>query len=364
MVLTFNPRNNRAAVLGIPRDIKWDIPGFGRDKINHSYAFGGVDLTRECVEDLIGARIDYHLLVQFHGFTKVVDKLGGVWVDVPDVEGRGRGMNYDEKVRVMRTHVDHDGHLHLHLKPGYQKLDGAGALGFVRYRKSTLYRDRHGNWAGDSDVARSARQQQFLKAMAQQHLKVTNVKKLAEATGEMRKHFTTDLAWEEIYDVLRVMKEVDTDALWTGTVPIDDDPAFFSGGIYYAIVLERSFAQVKSEMERHLSGLPTNLGHIEVLNASGIRGQAGDAAERLAAKGFPVRTVGNADTFDAAKTQIIITSEEHKEGARVAQSVLACGDLVVVEPDSDNAPSDGHDIRVMLGQDYRADAAERAAGRG
>lgn len=356
MVLTINPRTKRAAVLGIPRDLKWDIPDHGRDKINHSYHYGGIELTKETIEDIIGAPIDYYALVYFHGFVKVVDKLGGVSVDVPDIEGEGRGMNYDEGVVVNRTHIDHDGYLHLHLKPGWQKLDGAGALGFVRYRKSTMY---HG--AGDSDYARSGRQQQLLKGIAQQHLRITNIDKLADAAGEMRNHFTTNMEWHEIYDMLRVMKEVDPDGIWTGTVPIEDDPNFFHGGTYYAFLLEGQFREMKGEMERHLNGLATNLGDIQVLNASGLAGQAGDAAERLAAKGFRVPSVKNADTYDAEETLIYYT-EGHKPGADLARSVLACGELIEVDTDDEKAPKGDIDIRVELGPDYDPEAAAVTAG--
>ena len=53
LVLSINPATKRAAVLGIPRDLKVDIPGHGRDKINHSYAFGDVELAHQCVQELL-----------------------------------------------------------------------------------------------------------------------------------------------------------------------------------------------------------------------------------------------------------------------------------------------------------------------
>lgn len=365
LLLSINPRTNKAALLGIPRDLKVYIPSHGRDKINHSYFYGGIELTRECVEELIGTHIHHYALVYFHGFVKAVDRLGGVWIDVPDIEGKGRGMNYDEGVVVMRTHIDHNGHLHLHVSPGIQKLDGAGALGFVRYRKSTMYGDGHGNWAGDSDVARSGRQQQFVRAMAQQHLRVTNLHNLLGAAGEIAPYITSDLKkdWNNVYDLLRVLKEVDPHDLWTGTVPIDDDPNFFHGGIYYALLREDEFREMNIEMERHLDGITTDLGDVQVLNASGVPGTAHDAAQRLAAKGFSVTSVGNADTFDLATTRIEY-AEGFKPDARIAASVLACGEVEALDEgeNEEHAGAEPTGVRVLLGTDYNPDAAAVAAG--
>jgi LCP family protein required for cell wall assembly len=352
LVLSINPETKRAAVLGIPRDLKVDIPGYGRDKINHSYAFGGVPLTRECVQELTGQPINYHLLLTFHGFVKTVDKLGGVWLDVPDVEGQGRGMNYDEGVVVPRTHIDHNGYLHLHLTPGLQKLDGAAALGFVRYRKSTM------NRGGDSDIMRSGRQQQFLKAMAQQHLRLTNVDRLLAAAGELRESLTTDMSWDEVYDLLRVMKEVDPDALWTGTVPVTDSWEH----VYYAILQEAEFASQLDELERHLDGVAPEMGRVEVLNASGVPGRARDAAQRLGAKGFRVVSVGNApDSEEEPGRTTIEYLPGHRSDALVAASVLSCGETEPreTEPSADpNSPQ----LRITLGEDYNPEEAVIAAG--
>lgn len=350
LVLSINPYTKRAALLGVPRDLKVYIPGHGMDKINHSYAFGGVELTRECMQELLGEAIHYHILLSFHGFVKVVDRLGGVYIDVPDIEGNGRGMNYDEGVVVMRTHVDHNGYLHLHLKPGFQKLDGAGALGFVRYRKSTM------NRGGDSDWARSGRQQQFLKAMAQQHLRITKIDKLLAAAGELRQHITTDMSWDEIYDLLRVLKESDPDELWTGTVPIADSWE----EVYYAILVEDQFERQKAEMERFLDGAPRSLGTVEVLNASGIAGRGRDAAEHLGLKGFAVRSVGNSDETDLKET-VIYFAHGHQSEASVAASVLGCGKPEPLETEP-TGQGDLPALRVVIGQDYDPQEAAITAG--
>ncbi|MCX7598822.1 MAG: LCP family protein, partial [Armatimonadetes bacterium] len=105
MVLILNPRLRRAALVSIPRDLRVHIPGHGVDKVNHSYAYGGPELTRRTAEQLLGFEIPLYVHCDFDTFVKAVDILGGVDIEVPDVEGRGRGMNYD----------DNWGNLHIHL---------------------------------------------------------------------------------------------------------------------------------------------------------------------------------------------------------------------------------------------------------
>jgi polyisoprenyl-teichoic acid--peptidoglycan teichoic acid transferase len=371
MVLTVNPQTQKAAVLGIPRDLKIEIPGHGTDKINaaynsDAYSDGGVELVRSTVESLLGEKIDFYGLAYFRGFVNAVDRLGGVWVDVPDIERQGRGMNYDEWCVVNRTCFDNDDHLHVHLKPGFQKLDGAGALGFVRYRKSTMYGDGHGNWAGDSDSARSGRQQQFLKAMAQQHLRVTELHKLLMAASDLRAFVETDLSWNDVYDLLRVLKQMDPDDLWTGTVPGDDDPNFWHGGLYYWLLREDDFRDMKEEIEQHLDGLEPKSAPVEVLNASGLTGRATDAAQRLATKGLSISSCGNAKTQDAEETRIEYASG-YRATARLVQSVLACGTLermgkeTASDEPAQSTPSDVG-VRVLLGSDFDPQKAAVATG--
>jgi len=374
MVLSVNPQTKKAAVLGIPRDLKVEIPGHGLDKINaaynpDAYRGGGPDLVRQCVENVVGERIDFYTLAFFRGFVNAVDRLGGVWIDVPDVEGLGRGMNYDEKVVVYRTCLDNNDHLHVHLKPGFQKLDGAGALGFVRWRESTMYRDAHGYFASDSDAARSGRQQQFLKAMAQQHLRLSELHKLLMAASDVREYIETDLSWNDVYDLIRVLKEIDPDDLWTGTIPGDDDPNYWQGGLYYYLLREDDWRDMKAEIERHLDGLEAISAPVEVLNAGGIGGRATDAAQQLATKGFTVTSCGNAETTNETRTKIVYASG-YKPAARVVQSVLACGELERMEQEEEGQPGltatmtppPTVGVRIILGTDYDPQKAAVATG--
>jgi len=135
--------NKSINALTIPRDTAVHIPGHsGIHKINAAHNFGGEELTMETIKDVFGVQPDACVTVNFEGFQQIVNSMGGIDVDVEVPKGH-KGLDYD----------DNWGNLHIHLKPGYQHLNGYQAMGYVRMRHS------------DSDEMRSKRQHEFLEAM-------------------------------------------------------------------------------------------------------------------------------------------------------------------------------------------------------
>jgi anionic cell wall polymer biosynthesis LytR-Cps2A-Psr (LCP) family protein len=82
MVLHVNPEKKTAAVVSIPRDTLVTIPGRSLDKINAANAYGGVELARRTVEDFLNVSIPYYVTVDLSEIENLVDKLGGVTVNV------------------------------------------------------------------------------------------------------------------------------------------------------------------------------------------------------------------------------------------------------------------------------------------
>jgi len=151
MLIRAQPSPKAISLLSFPRDLLVDIkcPGqdYGPDKINAAYSFCKAPGTLDTVRALTGLPINYLITVNFRGFTQVVDKLGGVWMDV---DRRYFHSNAGTSVGSVERYAE------INLFPGYQKLNGAQALGFVRYRHT------------DNDVYRNARQQEFVRAVRQQ----------------------------------------------------------------------------------------------------------------------------------------------------------------------------------------------------
>src|SRR3954447_23360962 len=147
VLVRLDPKLHRVAVLSLPRDLAVTIPGDGDGmKINQAYDDGGAALTLKTVKHLFSSAsgndfvVNGVIDVNFRGFQEAVDYVHGVYVDVDRRYYNPEGTGY--------AAIDID--------PGYQRLAGADALAYVRYRH------------GDSDIYRNARQQDFLRQAADQ----------------------------------------------------------------------------------------------------------------------------------------------------------------------------------------------------
>jgi len=132
----------RIQLLSIPRDLKASIPGHGTNRINAAYVFGGPDLLVETVQQETGIPINHYVEIDFGGFGKVVDSLGGVTMDFPAAA--------------------RDGKSGLEVEAGTQTLNGEMAVAYARSRRYEVY--ENGGWTGTSggDIARTQRQQEIL----------------------------------------------------------------------------------------------------------------------------------------------------------------------------------------------------------
>ena len=141
-----DPGTNSLAMLSFPRDLIATIkcPGHpdSRDRINAAFSQCGTLGAVETVRALTGLPINYFVTVNFRGFTDLVNKLGGVWLDVDH--------------RYLCDATNCPGVSKISLFPGYQRVNATNALAYVRFRHF------------DSDLYRNARQQLFLKAMKSQ----------------------------------------------------------------------------------------------------------------------------------------------------------------------------------------------------
>ncbi len=145
LLVRIYPESKAVSILSLPRDLAVDIPGYGTDKINAAYAYGGPELLIETIREWAGVPIDHYLQIGFEGFASIVDSLGGAYLPV------------DQRYYHSNIGLDPSQHYsEIDLRPGYQRLDAEQALAFVRYRH------------GDTDVLRAARQQLFLREVSRQ----------------------------------------------------------------------------------------------------------------------------------------------------------------------------------------------------
>lgn len=171
MLVSIDPKLDKAAIISIPRDTRVDMPGSGFDKICAANVVGGPDYAVKAVENLMRVKIDYYVEMDFNGFKDVIDTLGGVTIDVPH--------------KMYKPSEDID------LKPGKQKLNGRDALAFVRYRDYV-----------NGDIDRTAMQQTFMKALADEVLQAKTITKLPKLVKQANQYVTTNMG---ITDMLRIV---------------------------------------------------------------------------------------------------------------------------------------------------------------
>jgi LCP family protein required for cell wall assembly len=141
ILLRLDAEKELISVMSIPRDLETEIPGFGTDKFNAAYADGGPKLALKVVKELTGLKINHVVNIDFLGFVRAVDAIGCVYTDVDR-------RYYHSNVGVAAGSEEE--YAEINIQPGYQKLCGVKALQYVRYRHT------------DTDIVRSARQQNFL----------------------------------------------------------------------------------------------------------------------------------------------------------------------------------------------------------
>jgi LCP family protein required for cell wall assembly len=191
LLVRADPDKDAIAMMSIPRDLNADIPGHGTQKINSAYEQGGPRLTvrtiKKLFQDATGEDfpINNVINVDFGGFRRAVDYIGGVYIDVD------RRYFNDKSGGVGATYAKID------IQPGYQKLRGQDALDYVRYR------------LGDNDFIRAARQQDFLRQVRGQ----SGIRKLVSFDDRnrlarvFRRYFQIDRSFrstKEIFSMLRL----------------------------------------------------------------------------------------------------------------------------------------------------------------
>ncbi|MFI9050196.1 LCP family protein [Streptomyces sp. NPDC053427] len=213
MVVHVYKGHRKASVVSVPRDtmIKRPdctkngqvVPGAQRAMFNTAYEVGGPACAVKTVESISGIRMDHFLEVDFTGFKKLIDALGGV--------------------DITTTKAIDDNDSHLHLRPGKHTLNGEDALGLVR--------TRHGVPGGDgSDLGRIQLQQTFIKALMDQVKNVgvlTNPAKLYDVADTATKAITTDTDLNSVSELTGLAKSlgsIGSDHIDMLTLPVTYDP--------------------------------------------------------------------------------------------------------------------------------------------
>lgn len=172
MVLSLDLRHKKIKVTSLMRDIWVKIPGQGKDRLNAAYAYGGPKLTIETIEKNFGIYIDRYAIVDFEGFSNIIDALGGIDLELSSAE-----CAYINK---------YSGDKHTLKGSGMKHLTGLQALHYSRDRNSI-----------GSDYDRTTRQRNVIKAIVSK-LKTANLAQITELIATVGPMVTTNFKTAEI----------------------------------------------------------------------------------------------------------------------------------------------------------------------
>ncbi|WJQ80069.1 LCP family glycopolymer transferase [Brevibacillus brevis] len=201
LVLSVNPKTKSALLISIPRDTRTVIAHKStQDKINHAYAFGGVQQAVDTVEQFLQLPVDYVVTANMEGFAGVIDALGGVEVNN----------------KLAFTYADYT------FPVGPIQLDGKQALVYARMR----YEDPKG------DLGRNERQQEIIKALLDKGVTLASPTRLNDVLTTMGKYVKTNMT----FDVMKQLAlSYSTAVTSVETIRLEGKGQMING-IYYYIV--------------------------------------------------------------------------------------------------------------------------------
>lgn len=238
MVASIDFKANTVSLISLPRDLYVTIPGYGKDKINAAHSLGertkkgnGPILLKETVSTTLGVPLHYFVRIDFEGFEKVIDTIGGVTVNVSesiyDPEYPDKNHGYDP----------------FNISKGTHHLNGATALKYARSRKTT------------SDFDRARRQQEIIVAAKDKMLSaqtLANPKKVTDIISVLGQHILTDFSSTEIDTLLRIAKDFTNPTIQSKVVDNGETGLLASGrsAVGASILVPKAGANDFSEIQR------------------------------------------------------------------------------------------------------------------
>lgn len=184
ILISINSRTNELTTTSFMRDSYVEIPGYGWDKLNHSYAYGGADLLMETIENNFKVRIDDYVAIDFISFAAIVDSVGGLDVDISDAEANEINVILISEVNEL---MGDDRMSDLLESGGSLHLSGKQALSYARIRN-----------VGNSDYERTQRQRRVIELIFRK-LKTFNPKILVNITKDVIPDVSTNMSSLDMY---------------------------------------------------------------------------------------------------------------------------------------------------------------------
>jgi polyisoprenyl-teichoic acid--peptidoglycan teichoic acid transferase len=333
MVVSVDTANKRAAMISFPRDMWVEIPGFADNRINvanflgdaTNYPGGGPALAKKTIEHNFGLRIDYYARIDFRGFERIVDTLGGIEVDV------------ERAIRDDEYPTEDYGIMSIYIPAGRQHMDGKVALQYARSRHS------------ENDFGRAQRQQKLLLAIRDRAMNLDVIPKLPSLMGTLFDMVQTDIPATEFLRFATLARDIGNNNI--ANLVIDTKlvtPFTGQGGADLLMpdrpAIKRAIASLLVD-----PAIREEAAAIEVANGTHQAGLATKTGEYLMERGFDVVAVSNADSSDYQKTRIVASPEKKQTATLLAEALRL--DRQAVTWQTSGSSGREPDIRVILGED-------------
>lgn len=331
ILLTLDPLTKSAGMLSLPRDLWVPIPGHGENKINTSHFFGEMDqkgngpiLAMRTVQNLLDIPIHHYAVVDFEGFERLIDAIGGITVDV------------EKPIRDDEYPTPDYGTMSIYIPAGTQHMDGERALQYARSRHS------------DSDFGRIKRQRQVLLAARNQVLRLDIIPKLPSLLGILQQAIKTDLSPADILGLAMLAREIDGENVVSRGIEADMVNDVYGDGSILTLKrdeLVKVMAEVFSDPR-----VRNESASIEVQNGTNRSGLAGATAASLKNLGYKVVRVSNASRSDYKESTIIDFKGKKATTASLAQ-LLEVSSKNIRSGSADSGVD--VDILVILGENAK-----------
>jgi LCP family protein required for cell wall assembly len=355
MLLHVDPREQKAAIVSVPRDLYVPIAGTKfSDRVNAAFALGGPDQLIATIQGALAITIHHYVQVDFVGFKDIVDTVGGVTMYVPyPVRDTGSGLDLG--------------------RGDCWELDGNKGLAWVRSRNMEFL--INGTWQADGrgDLGRIERQQDFIRRMMKKALSsgITNPLTLNRliSVGVRDITFDSALSTKDLTALGRRFSSLDPDRVVLRTLPTD--PADIDGKSVLKLQTAQAQPMIdllngKAPVEPTPSTVPGDAAtattapppttatgstvkpadvRIRVLNGVGTPGAATRAGTSLSSQGFVVADRGDAPALAPRTT--ITHGPGDREKAQLVQSALLTPATIQEDPALRSV-----DVNLVLGADY------------
>jgi polyisoprenyl-teichoic acid--peptidoglycan teichoic acid transferase len=371
MLVSIQPSTKKVSMLSIPRDLVVPIEGMGWKKINsiNSYAElknpgDGGQAVSQAIGDILDIPINYFIRVDFQGFIKIVDELGGVKVTVDNQLDdyrypiMGRENSYPLSSRYE----------HLSVKPGETEMDGELALKFAR--------SRHGLGAEGSDFARARRQQKIIEAVKDKALSLETLFKplaIKNIITVLDNHVSMNVEIPEMIKFWQLSKGIKRENIINKVLDTSAGGLLVNGrgdeGAYILEPRSGDFTEIQYLVKNIFSDAPQKekneiaeeSARVEIRNGTWVNGLASHESLDLEKYGFKVVRVSNAGernlatstiydiTYGAKLKSLKILKE--KTGASVGFGLPEWLDKEMKEEASTRTMDEKPDFILVLGQD-------------